>query len=99
MRIWTKRLLTTFVHAAAMALTAEQHAQLATAYEKAATDGLAPPQQRAAFARKANWFRILARLAEKNDRATPQVAIPQELLQPKTSYLGLTFKRLLAVMR
>jgi hypothetical protein len=82
-----------------MALTAEQHAQLATAYEKAAADGLAPPQQRAAFARKANWFRILARLAEKNDHATPQVAIPQELLNSKTSHLGLAIKRLLAVMR
>jgi hypothetical protein len=82
-----------------MALTAEQHAQLATAYEKAAADGLAPPRQRAAFARKANWFRILARLAEKNGRATPQVAIPQELLKSKTSHLGLAFKRLLAVMR
>jgi hypothetical protein len=45
MRIRTKRRLTILVHVAAMALTAEQHAQLATAYEKAAADGLAPPQQ------------------------------------------------------
>ena len=51
-----------------MALTAEQHAQLATAYEKAATDWLVSPRQQAVFARKAHWFRLLARLAEKNAR-------------------------------
>jgi hypothetical protein len=52
-----------------MALTAEQHSQLATAYEKAAADRMVPAQQQVAFARKAHWFRILARLAEKNEQA------------------------------
>jgi hypothetical protein len=52
-----------------MALTAEQHSQIATVYEKAATDRMVPPQQRAAFARKAEWFRMLARIAAKNEAA------------------------------
>jgi hypothetical protein len=42
------------VHGLAMALTAEQHAQLASAYDKAAGDCLIPPEQQTAFARKAN---------------------------------------------
>jgi hypothetical protein len=84
------------IHAAAMAITAEQHAQLATAYEKAAADGLAAPHRRAEFARKANCFRILARLAEKNERAEFQVTIPQELLKPPTSRLRAAFRHLLA---
>jgi hypothetical protein len=52
-----------------MALTAEQHSQIATVYEKAAADWMVPPQQRAAFARKAEWFRMLARIAAKNEAA------------------------------
>ena len=51
-----------------MALAAEQHTQLATAYEKAATDWLVLLRQQAVFARKAHWFRLIARLAEKNAR-------------------------------
>lgn len=84
------------VHAPEMALTAEQHSQLATAYEKAAADWLVPPEQQAAFVRKANWFRMLARLAEKNERAARQVTMPPKLLKPKTSPLGWAFQRLLA---
>ena len=52
-----------------MALTAEQHSQLATAYEKAAADRMVPPQKQAAFARKAHWFRVLSQLAAKNEQA------------------------------
>ena len=52
-----------------MALTAEQHSQIATVYEKAAADRMVPPQQRTAFARKAEWFRMLARIAAKNEAA------------------------------
>lgn len=52
-----------------MALTAEQHSQIATVYEKAAADRMVPPQQRAAFARKANWFRMLAGIAAKKEEA------------------------------
>jgi hypothetical protein len=52
-----------------MALTAEQHSQLAKTYERAAADRMISPQEQAVFTRKAQWFRILARLAEKNEQA------------------------------
>jgi hypothetical protein len=47
-----------------MSLKAEQYSQIAAAYDKAAADGSLPPQTRAAFARKADWFRVLARVGE-----------------------------------
>jgi hypothetical protein len=49
-----------------MSLKAEQHSQIAAAYEKAAAD--VPAKTRAAFARKADWFRLLARVGEKRER-------------------------------
>ena len=48
-----------------MKLTPEQHWQVAAAYEKAATEHTVPLQHRKAFARKAEWFRMLARLGAK----------------------------------
>jgi hypothetical protein len=66
---YRKWVLTRAVHLSQMALTAEQHAQLATAYEKAAADWLVPPQQQAVFARKARWFRLLETLAGKKEKA------------------------------
>lgn len=54
-----------------MVLTAEQHLRIATLYEKAAADQLGvPPQQRAAFARKAKWFRMKARIRAKKEAAS-----------------------------
>ena len=54
-----------------MLLTAEQHLKIALLYEKAAADRLGvPPQQRAAFARKAKWFRMKARIRAKKEAAT-----------------------------
>jgi hypothetical protein len=44
-----------------LALTAGQHSQIANDYEKAAADQMVPPEQREAFSRKANWFRMLVR--------------------------------------
>jgi hypothetical protein len=53
-----------------MVLTAEQHWKIATVYESAAADKMGvPPQQRAAFARKAKWFRMLARVRAKKEAA------------------------------
>jgi hypothetical protein len=52
-----------------MVLKAEQHSQIAAAYEKAAADKSLPGQTREAFARKADWFRLLARVGEKRERA------------------------------
>jgi hypothetical protein len=50
---------------ARMPLKAEQHSHIAAAYDKAAFDISLPAHTRAAFARKADWFRLLARVAEK----------------------------------
>ena len=55
---------------AEMILTAEQQWKVATVYEIAAADELrVPPPQRAAFARKAKWFRMLARITAKKEAA------------------------------
>jgi hypothetical protein len=59
-----------------MALTPEQHSEIASGYESAARDRLVPPEQRAAFARKAELYRLLAKLAAKQ-LAAKQVASPQ----------------------
>jgi hypothetical protein len=48
-----------------MALNPEQYLQIAAAYEKAAMDYLVPPQHRKAFARKAEWFHMLAQIGSK----------------------------------
>jgi hypothetical protein len=56
-----------------MVLNPEQHLQIAAAYEKAAADYMVPPQHRKAFARKAELFRMLARLGAK---ATPLNVAP-----------------------
>jgi hypothetical protein len=42
---------------------------IAAVYEKAAADKSLPAHARAAFARKADWFRLLARVGEKRERA------------------------------
>jgi len=55
---------------ARMPLKAEQHCHIAGAYDKAAFDISLPAHTRVAFARKADWFRLLARVAEKRERAT-----------------------------
>jgi hypothetical protein len=52
-------------HRARMPLTPEQHSHIAAAYDKAAFDIGLPAQTRAAFAKKADWFRLLARIGEK----------------------------------
>lgn len=55
---------------ARMPLKAEQHCHIAAAYDKAAFDISLPAHTRVAFARKADWFRLLARVAEKREQAT-----------------------------
>jgi hypothetical protein len=48
-----------------------------TAYEQGAADRMVSPQQQAAFARKAHRFRVLARLAEKNEQAATSKQKPR----------------------
>jgi hypothetical protein len=61
-----------------MTLTAEQHSQIAMVYDKAAADEMVPPPQRAAFARKAEWFRMLARIEAKKAAAVSKRERPPE---------------------
>jgi hypothetical protein len=56
-------------HPARMSLSAEQHSLIAAAYDSAAFDVSLPAHTRAAFARKADWFRLLARVGEKKELA------------------------------
>ena len=56
-------------HPARMFLRPEQQFHIAAAYDKAAFDTSLPVHTRAAFARKADWFRLLARVGEKKERA------------------------------
>jgi hypothetical protein len=63
---------------ARMPLKAEQHSHIAAAYDKAAFDLSLPAHTRAAFARKAEWFRLLASVAEKRGRATLSTDYPRE---------------------
>jgi hypothetical protein len=50
-----------------MSLRPEQHSHIAAAYD--AFDISLPAHTRAAFARKADWFRLLARVGEKREQA------------------------------
>jgi hypothetical protein len=50
-----------------MALKAEQFSQLATDYESAAADPFVPSKQGAGFARKVEFYRLLAKLAVKKN--------------------------------
>ena len=48
-----------------MVLSVEDYSMRAAFYAKAADDEVAPRELRMVFARKANWFHILARLEEE----------------------------------
>jgi hypothetical protein len=66
-------------HPARMCLTPAQHSHIAAAYDRAAFDINLPAQTRAAFAKKADWFRLLANIGEKRERANASVAEPKSL--------------------
>ena len=63
-------------HPARISLRAEQHYLIAAAYEKAAADMSLPGHTRAAFARKADWFRLLARVGEIANEANQKAHEP-----------------------
>jgi hypothetical protein len=56
-----------------MVLTPQQHLQIAEVYDKCAADYMVPPPHRAAFARKAELFRMLARLRAKSESVRPRL--------------------------
>jgi hypothetical protein len=67
---------------ARMPLTAEQHSLIATAYDRAAFDVSLPAPTRAAFAKKADWFRLLACIGEKRERAALNASEQAQEPQP-----------------
>jgi hypothetical protein len=62
-----------------MSLTPEQHTHIAEAYDSAAFDIGLPAHTRVTFAKKADWFRLLARVGEKREQATLAKQKAQEL--------------------
>jgi hypothetical protein len=68
-----------------MALTAEQHSEIAANYANAAADLFVPPEQRAVFARKAEFFRLLAKLAAKKDASGQAAARLKKEIAPAES--------------
>jgi hypothetical protein len=50
-----------------MVPNAQKYLEIAALYEKLSANENAPIQTRIAFARKANWHRILARMSAKKD--------------------------------
>ena len=69
-----------------MPLTPEQHASIAASYDKAASDLSVAEERRAEFAKRADWFRQLARLETKRGavRQTPDPSIPHTLPAPES---------------
>ena len=64
-----------------MLLTPEQCWQIAAVFASSAVDMRVPPPQRAAFARKADWFRMLARIGAKKAAAASKEERPQTLAE------------------
>lgn len=73
-----------------MCLTAEQHSQIASAYEKAAADETLPSQLRTASVKKAKWFRMLCQIEAAKLSAGLVSAVVQTA--PERRYLSLAEK-------
>src|SRR4029079_5071361 len=73
--------------AARISLTPEQHSHIAAAYDKAAFDVSLPAHTRAAFAKKADWFRLLARIGKGVSERHP-VREWRKNPQPTSTRLG-----------
>ena len=74
---------------AQMVLTARDYSQIAATYAHAASDWSVPPQPRAAFAKKASWFRMRAQIAAaKQAMALPQNVFPLMETQPYRPLIG-----------
>jgi hypothetical protein len=72
-------------HPPRMSLTPEQRSLIAKAYDKAAFDINLPAQTRAAFAKKADWFRLLARIGEKRKRAGMNASVAKSRVPGATA--------------
>src|SRR5690242_1886572 len=67
-------------HYGVMVFTPEQYRQIAKTYDSAAADHALSPAQKAAFAHKADWYRLLSRLGDK-----PKWAMPSKDRRPTES--------------
>jgi hypothetical protein len=70
-----------------MVMSAAERSNKAAFYEKAANDESAAPELRSAFARKANWLRIVARLQATQVETvqtptTPRIELEALLFSP-----------------
>ena len=75
-----------------MVLTAAQRAQIAAAYERAASDETLPRQARAAFVKKASWFRMLAQIGTAKERAAGSSALVASREDEKLPRVPLNFR-------
>ena len=72
-----------------MVLTALDYSQIAATYAHAAADWTLPSQPRAAFAKKASWFRMRAQIAAaKQAMVLPQNVFPLREAQPYRPLIG-----------
>jgi hypothetical protein len=72
-----------------MVLTALDYSHIAATYAHAASDWTLPPQPRAAFVKKADWFRMRAQIAAaKQAMALPQNVFPLREPEPYRPLLG-----------
>ncbi len=73
----------------ARVLTALDYSQIAATYARAAADWTLPPQPRAAFAKKASWFRMRAQIAAvKQAMPLPQNVFPLREPDPYRPLVG-----------
>ena len=90
-----------------MVFTPEQYRHIAKTYDSVAGDHMMSPAQRDAYARKAEWYRTLARLGDKPKWATLDNKIPELMSGPASdkrhepilSLLGAALRSLLAWQR
>jgi hypothetical protein len=74
---------------ARVVLTTLDYSLVAATYAHAAADWTLPPQPRAAFAKKASWFRMRAQIAAaKQSMALPQNVFPLMEPQPYRPLIG-----------
>jgi hypothetical protein len=65
-----------------MSLSPAQHSRIAATYDSAAFDISLPAHTRAAFAKKADWFRLLAQVGEKREQALAKQNAQETLPNP-----------------
>jgi hypothetical protein len=81
--------VTTRLIKARMVLAALDYSQVAATYAHAAADWALPPQSRAAFAKKASWFRMRAQIAAAKQAMTlPQNVFPLMAPPPYRPLIG-----------